>query len=187
MKKAVIEFFRSKMSKTTIICLSLLIITALAYCKVYQFDFINFDDDRYVFQNDHVKTGLKLENIIWAFQSVHASNWHPLTWISLMADAQIFNLNPGGYHVINLIFHLLNSILVFIVIKSMTGTIWRSAAVAFLFALHPLHVESVAWVAERKDVLSMFFMMLTLWSYVYYSKAPGYKRYLPIPLLYSFG
>jgi len=187
MEKKSIGNTRFLLSRMVIICLALALITTVAYLKVYKFDFVNYDDDRYVLQNPHVNTGLKSENILWAFKSMHASNWHPLTWISLMIDAQIFGLNAGGYHVVNLLFHILNTLLIFIVLNAMTGSSWRSAAVASLFALHPLHVESVAWVAERKDVLSTFFMMLTLWAYVRYIKSPRYNTYLQIVLFFALG
>ena len=187
MEKTSIGNTRFTVTSRAVVCLVLALITIVAYWQVYRFDFVNYDDDRYVFQNSYVNTGLKSENIVWAFKTMHTSNWHPVTWISLMVDAQVFGLNAGGYHVVNLIFHVLNTILIYLVLNAMTGAFWRSAAVAALFALHPLHVESVAWVAERKDVLSTFFMMLTLWSYVRYVKTPGYKTYLPIVLFFILG
>ena len=111
-----------------------------------------------------------LEGVQWAFTSLYASNWHPLTWLSHMLDCQIYGLKPGGHHVTNLLLHLVNSLLLFGLLKRLTGALWRSALVAALFALHPLHVESVAWVSERKDVLSAFFFMLTLWAYARYAE-----------------
>ena len=187
MKNRSTENSGSAMVRVIVICLALALIAAIAFSKVYQFDFVNYDDDRYVFQNTQVSTGLTAENIAWAFKSMHAGNWHPLTWISLMADAQLFHLNAGGYHIVNLLFHILNAVLVFVVLRLMTGGLWRSAAVAALFALHPLHVESVAWVSERKDVLSTFFMLLTLWAYSRYARAPGYRTYLPTFLFFALG
>ena len=187
MKKTPVRNSGFAVSRRALICLALALMTIAAYWQVHTFDFVKYDDDRYVLQNPHVHTGLKPGNIVWAFKSMHASNWHPLTWLSLMLDAQLFGLNAGGYHVVNLLFHIFNTILIYMVLHAMTGASFRSAAVAALFALHPLHVESVAWVAERKDVLSTFFMMLTLFSYVRYVKTPGYKTYLPIVFFFALG
>ena len=128
-------------------------------------DFITYDDPVYVTQNDHVTGGLTWANFRWAFQSVEASNWHPLTWLSHMADCQLYGLQPGGHHLTSVLLHALNAALLFVVLRKMTASTWRSFFVAALFALHPLHVESVAWIAERKDVLSTAFMMLTIWAY----------------------
>ncbi|MFZ4437172.1 MAG: tetratricopeptide repeat protein [Syntrophales bacterium] len=187
MKKTPFQNSRFAAFRGILVGLALVLITLAAYGQVGQFDFVHYDDDRYVFQNPHVLTGLKPENIVWAFQALHAGNWHPLTWLSLMADAQLFGKNPGGYHLVNLLFHLLNILLLYSVLRMTTGSTWRSAAVASLFALHPLHVESVAWVAERKDVLSTFFLLLTLLAYAWYVKMPGYKRYLPVFLCFALG
>ena len=168
-------------------CLALALMTVAAYWQVTTFDFVSYDDDRYVLQNPHVNTGLKPENITWAFKSMHTGNWHPLTWLSLMLDAQLFGLRAGGYHVVNLLFHIFNTLLIYMALNAMTGASWRSAAVAALFALHPLHVESVAWVAERKDVLSTFFLMLTLLAYVRYIRKPRYTTYLPVFFFFFLG
>ena len=165
--------------------LVLVIITIAAYWQVCRYDFVSYDDDRYVYQNPRVTTGLKPGNIAWAFQTLHTGNWHPLTWISLMADAQLFGAHPGGYHAVNLLFHVLNTLLLFFLLQAMTGASWRSAAVAALFALHPLHVESVAWISERKDVLSAFFMLLTLLAYVHYTRKPGYRLYLTVMMCFA--
>jgi tetratricopeptide (TPR) repeat protein len=187
MKKTSLRNSSFAVSRGAVICLALALMTVAAYWQVTTFDFVSYDDDRYVLQNPHVNTGLKPENITWAFKSMHMSNWHPLTWLSLMLDAQLFGLHAGGYHVVNLLFHIFNTLLIFIALNAMTGASWRSAAVAALFALHPLHVESVAWVAERKDVLNTFFMMLTFFSYVRYVRTPGYKTYLPIVFFFALG
>jgi tetratricopeptide (TPR) repeat protein len=165
----------------------LAIVTFLVYWQVTTHDFINFDDDKYITNNHHVNSGISLKNIYWAFTTFYASNWHPLTWLSHMVDCQLFGLNPGMHHLINLIFHVLNALLLFVVFRKMTGELWKSAFVAALFSLHPLHVESVAWVAERKDVLSTFFFMLTLIAYVRYVESPSIKRYLPVILLFALG
>lgn len=170
-----------------ILGLALTLATLAAYWPVYQFGFVNYDDNRYVFENSRVQAGLSLENAVWAFHSLEVSNWHPLTWLSLMLDAQLFGLEAGGYHVINLLFHLLNTLLLYIVLSGMTGLPWRSAAVAVLFALHPLHVESVAWIAERKDVLSTFFLLLTIWAYTRYVRRPGLKTYFLVALFFALG
>jgi len=143
-------------------------VTLAVYWPAIHFDFINFDDQHYVSDNFHVRTGLRWENISWALQAGYASNWHPLTWMSHMADAQWFGVKPGFHHLTNVIFHALNAMLLFLLLQRLTSRTWCSAAVAGLFALHPLHVESVAWVAERKDVLSAFFFFLTLLGYAAY-------------------
>jgi hypothetical protein len=155
----------------------LLIGTTLAiFWPLGNHEFINFDDDVHVYDNPQVKAGLTLKGVIWAFTSLKTSNWHPLTWLSHMVDCQLYGLNPGAHHLTSLLFHIANTLLLFWVLKRMTGRLWASGFVAALFALHPLHVESVAWVAERKDVLSTFFWMLTLWAYSHYVERPGRTR-----------
>jgi len=141
--------------------------TLAVYYPVINYGFIDYDDDIYFFNNPHVLSGLSWANIEWAFTSSEAANWHPLTWLSLMLDAQLFG--HSAVHLINVLLHMANSILVFCVFRQMTGMLWRSAVLALLFAVHPLHVESVAWVAERKDVLSAFFGLLTLLLYARYA------------------
>jgi tetratricopeptide (TPR) repeat protein len=165
----------------------LIVLTLITYWQVKNYAFINYDDDKYITENRHVITGLKLDNIKWAFQSTYASNWHPLAWLSLMVDAQLFGLNAGYYHLTNLFLHILNTLLLLFILYKMTGALGRSTLVAALFALHPLHVESVAWVTERKDVLSMLFMLLTFWAYINYIKKPDYKRYLLIFVAFALG
>jgi protein O-mannosyl-transferase len=173
--------------KQIIIGLLLAATTLLIYWQVQDFDFVNYDDQVYVTENLHVQRGLTVENIKWAFTAKEAGFWHPLTWLSLMLDYQLFKLNPAGYHWTNLLFHLANTLLLFLVLQRMTGTLWRSGFVAALFALHPLHVESAAWIAERKDVLSAFFWMATMGAYAFYVERPGLGRYLAIILLFAFG
>jgi Tfp pilus assembly protein PilF len=170
-----------------IISLLLSIIAFMAYRQVTHCAFINFDDTEYVTDNRHIQDGLTVKGITWAFTTGYASNWHPLTWISHMADVQLFGLQPGRHHLTNLLFHLANTLLLFLVLHRMTNTLWQSAFVAALFALHPLHVESVAWVAERKDVLSTFFWMLTMWVYISYTARPGLTRYLTLLLSFALG
>ncbi len=139
-----------------LVCLLLAAGTVACYWQVSHHEFVSYDDDRYVTQNRYVQDGLTRESVQWAFTAIHTGNWHPLTWLSHMLDCTLFGLDPGWHHLTNLLFHVANTLLLFLVLKQMTGALWRSAFVAALFALHPLHVESVAWVAERKDVLSTF-------------------------------
>ena len=134
-----------------------------------------------------MRGGLTAGNLAWAFTTTHASNWHPLTWLSHMLDCQLFGMAPAGHHLVSLLFHVANTLLLFFILSRMTHTLWQSAAVAFLFALHPLHVESVAWVAERKDVLSTFFLMLTLWAYIVYTRSPGMVRMIPVVVFFALG
>ncbi len=150
----------------TLIGLALALITVAAYSRVVDFDFINFDDPDYVTNNNVVNAGLTWHGIAWAFTHFYASNWHPLTWISHMLDCQIFGTWAGGHHLVNVLFHSTNSIILFFLLFRLTGAQWRSAIVAALFAWHPIHVESVAWISERKDVLSTFFGLLSLSAYV---------------------
>ncbi len=154
--------------------------TLLLYGRVAHFEFLIFDDKPYVTQNVHVNTGLKLGNAIWAFTAFHEGNWHPITWLSHMADCQWFGLKPGPAHLINLALHALNVLLLFWLLQRATGAVWRSFFVAALFAVHPLNVETVAWVAERKSLLSAFFSLLTIAAYGWYVRRPGWKRYLAI-------
>ncbi len=142
--------------------------TLIAFCQVSQCDFINYDDPLYVTENIYVQNGITTEAVQWAFTTGHASNWHPLTWLSHMLDVQLFGVYPRWHHLTNLLFHIANTLLLFFVFHRMTKEAWKSAFVAALFALHPLHVESVAWVSERKDVLSTFFWMLTMAAYISY-------------------
>ena len=155
--------------RARIVAVTLLLSTLAAYWPVTNHEFINIHDGLYVTENEHIRAGLTPESIFWAFTSWHAGNWHPLAWLSHLLDVQLFGLRAGWHHLTNLLFHLANTVLLFAVLNGMTGKLWRSALVAALFALHPLHVESVAWVAERKDVLSTFFWMLTLWAYGRYA------------------
>jgi tetratricopeptide (TPR) repeat protein len=170
-----------------LICLALAIATSLVYLPVRNHDFVRYDDDVYVTENSNVLTGLTLQNIKWAFTSGHAANWHPLTWLSLMLDISLFGLKSGPMHLVNLAFHIANTLLLFIVFNRMTKRIWPSAFIAALFALHPLHVESVAWVAERKDVLSTLFWLLTMLTYVRYVEKPTAGRYIITLIVFSLG
>jgi len=153
-----------------LICLLLGAVTLAVYWPVSHYAFLNYDDQDYVTANPHVRTGLSWANLAWAFTTTHAGNWHPLAWISHMLDCRLFGGNAGLHHLVNAFLHSTNTLLLFLVLRRFTGATWRSAFVSALFGLHPLHVESVAWVAERKDVLSTFFFVLTLWAYERYAK-----------------
>lgn len=170
-----------------IIALALAVAITALFLPVKDHGFVKYDDGLYVFNNSHVMNGISRENISWAFTTTHASNWHPLTWLSHMADVELFGLNPGAHHLVNVAFHALNSLLLFLVLRGMTGALWRSALAAALFAVHPLHVESVAWIAERKDVLSAFFWIATMAAYLWYARKPGGRRYLVVLSAYSLG
>jgi tetratricopeptide (TPR) repeat protein len=170
-----------------ILCLLLALATLAVYWQVQEHEFVTYDDLEYVVENPHVRHGLSRQGIRWAFTAVHASNWHPLTWLSHMVDCQLYGLNPSGHHFNSLLLHTANTLLLFLLMRNMTGTVWRSFFVAFLFALHPLHVESVAWVAERKDVLSGLFWMLTLWGYADYVRRGRWPRYTLCLLLFLMG
>ena len=175
--------------------LALVVLTYLAYTRVKGNEFLLFDDNTYVYANGHIQQGITSQSLRWAFNKGYAGNWHPLTWISHMVDWRLFGNNPGGHHLVSLLLHMLNTVLLFLVIRRMTSrpgstqadSLWKSAFVAALFAVHPLHVESVAWVAERKDVLSTFFWLLTMGAYILYSEKPGVRRYLPVILLFALG
>lgn len=165
----------------------LIIGTLVLYWPVQHYEFVNYDDDIYVTENLHVRSGIAKESVIWAFTNDEAGFWHPITWLSLMLDYELYRLNAGGYHWTNVLFHIGSTLLLFLTLQRMTGAVWRSGFVAALFAIHPLHVESVAWVAERKDMLSGFFWMLTMWFYVIYAERPSLCRYLPVLLAFILG
>lgn len=169
------------------VALSLLAVTLIVYLPVRNYPFIGFDDPGYVTENPKVLGGLTWSAVRWALTSGYFANWHPLTWISHMVDVQLFGMNSGAHHVTNLVLHLANTLLLFFLLFEMTGAIGRSAFVAALFAVHPMHVESVAWVAERKDVLSTAFWLLTTWAYVAYTRRPRLWRYGLVGLLYALG
>jgi len=158
--------------------------TVAVYWQVNKFDFVNFDDNIYVSENSVVQSGLTPQGFLWSLSSKYFGLWNPLVWLSFMVDYEFYGLNGGGYHVTNFILHILSTLLLFRLFHRMTHAIWKSAFVAAFFALHPLHVESVAWIAERKDVLSAFFWVLTLYFYVYYTEKPVLKRYLLV--LFAF-
>lgn len=169
------------------ICMALALTTIIAYEPVRLNRFVNYDDDVYVTENPHVKEGITRDSILWAFTTGHGNNWHPLTWLSHMLDCELFGLEPFWHHLSNLLFHIANTLLLFWVLKRTTGAIGASVFVAAAFAIHPLHIESVAWVAERKDVLSGFFWILTIAAYVRYAEQRGIKRYLLVVLAFCLG
>jgi protein O-mannosyl-transferase len=174
----------SSSKKKLIIYIILTILIFAVYWQVHQYEFVNLDDLAYVTENRHIQSGITSEGIRWAFSTKYFGLWNPLVWLSFMLDYQLFGFNAGGYHVTNLILHILSALLLFWMLNRMTDAIWKSAFVATFFALHPLHVESVAWISERKDVLSAFFWMLTLCLYIYYTEKPVARRYLLV--LFSF-
>jgi tetratricopeptide (TPR) repeat protein len=161
--------------------------TMAVFWPVQDHTFVNFDDGRYIYENSHVPNGVTWKGVFWAFTTVHANFWHPLTWVSHMVDCELYGLNAAGHHLTNLVLHIANTLLLFLVFHRMTHAIWKSAFIAALFALHPLHVESVAWASERKDVLSTFFWVLTMGAYVLYVERPGLKRYLFVLLCFVLG
>ncbi|PQP35491.1 hypothetical protein C6A37_02215 [Desulfobacteraceae bacterium SEEP-SAG9] len=169
-----------------LICLFLASVTLAVYWQVINYAFV-FDDAVYVAENFHVRRGLTSETVVWAFTTTSIANWHPLTWLSHMLDIQLYGMNPGNHHLTNVLFHIANTLLLFLILTRATGALWQSALVVALFALHPLHVESVAWISERKDVLSTFFWMLTIGGYIRYVERPGVKRYLLILLFFILG
>jgi tetratricopeptide (TPR) repeat protein len=168
-------------------CLLLAVITSALYSSVARHPFVDFDDQYYVTQNEHVQAGLTGKAFIWSFNAGYAQNWHPLTWLSHALDCQLYGLNPAGHHLTNVLFHVLNVVILFLLLLWATGAMGRSLLVAALFALHPLNVESVAWVAERKNVLSTLFFLLALGAYGWYARNPNLKRYLALVLFFILG
>ena len=172
---------------TILACIVLALATFAVYGEVGSHQFIHFDDGAYVFDNPVVRAGLTLNGVKWAFTTLYAGYWMPLTWLSHMLDCQLFGLSPGGPHLTNLLFHIANTLILFLWLLRATRTPGPAFLVAALFAWHPLHVESVAWVAERKDVLSTFFWLLTMWAYLWYVERPAVGRYLLIILCFGLG
>ena len=178
--------FRGR-TRTIVIYLFLAAISLVVFGQTIRYDFVNFDDDLYVYNAPAIQAGLTAQGIALAFTSQHARNWHPLATLSHMLDCQLYGLKPGGHHATNVILHIIAVLLLFRVLRQMTGAVWKSAIVAALFAVHPLHVESVAWVSERKDVLSAVFFFLMLGAYVRYARAPSMTRYLLVAVLFAAG
>ncbi|MBN1788374.1 MAG: tetratricopeptide repeat protein [Sedimentisphaerales bacterium] len=178
----------SEKNRTLFVCLALVIVTAAVYAQVCSFDFLKYDDHPYITGNENVKAGITLKTVKWAFTADNlVGNWHPLTWLSHALDWQLFGDDAAAHHINNLLFHIANTLLLFVVLKQMTSMLWPSAFAAVLFALHPLHVESVAWIAERKDVLSTFFWLLTMWAYVRFVRQPKAWRYLLVVVFFALG
>ena len=183
-----IDYFRlTSKSLKIIIILILMMLSIVIYWHVQNYTFINYDDNDYVTSNYRIQTEITLKSILSTFTDTHTGNWHPLTMMSHMLDWQLFGDRAGGHHWTNVIIHIFNTVLLFLLLNVLTGAIWRSALVAALFAVHPINVESVAWIAERKNVLSTFFWLLTMLFYVWYVKQPGWKRYLPVFLCFALG
>lgn len=178
---------KSRRWKIACLSLSLAAATLLLYGRTAGYPFINYDDHAYVTDNPHVTQGLTWENLGWAFRSGYAANWHPLTWVSHQLDVQLFGMKAGAMHLVSALFHAGNAALLLLVFFRLTGAVGRSAMVAALFAWHPAHVESVAWIAERKDVLSLFFWLLTMLAYQRYATLPGLRRYLLVALFLTLG
>lgn len=181
------ESFRLDELKPIYISLALLLLILIVYGQVVNFDFVNFDDRETILSNPHIRDGVTMEGLKWAFGSAFAANWFPLTWISHMVDFQLFGLDAGKFHLVNVLIHAVNALLLFALFRRITGRKWESAFVAFVFGLHPLHVESVAWVSERKDVLSAFFWILTMWLYADYVRRPKIVTYLIALAAFALG
>jgi protein O-mannosyl-transferase len=179
------ELFRSPAKRTFVLCLIIAASTLAIYTPVMQNNFVNFDDDTYIVFNPHVRAGMGWQTVKWSFTTFEQANWHPLTWLSHALDCSIFGLNPLGHHLMGVLLHAACAVVLFLLLESTTGFIWRSLIVAMLFALHPVNVESVAWAAERKNVLSMFFFLLALYAYGWYARQPGLRRYAVVFVLYA--
>jgi len=170
-----------------LISAGLVLATLVAYEPIRHNEFVNYDDDTYITDNLHVKGGITQQSVIWAFTKPYRANWHPLTWLSHMLDCEIYGLNPLGHHITNVLIHIASSLLLFLLLSRMTRAVWPSAFVAAVFALHPVHVGSVAWAAERKDMLSGLFWMLTMLAYVRYAERPNFRRYSLVLLAFVMG
>ncbi len=181
------RLFQSPGERTLLLCLLLTVAVLVSYSPVIHNGFLNHDDYAYITQNPHVRAGLTWTTVKWAFTTFDQANWHPLTWLSHALDCQLFGLNPAGPHYENVLLHAVNAVLLFLLLQRATGLRWRSLMVAALFALHPINVESVAWAAERKNVLSMLFFLLALHAYVWYTRKPALLRYGVMVLLLALG
>jgi protein O-mannosyl-transferase len=177
----------SSEKRSTVLCVLLMLLTLAFYHPIVHNRFTNLDDDAYIVRNPHVSSGLSWDNVKWAFTSYKTGNWHPLTWLSHALDCQLFKLNPADHHYVNVLLHAGNAILLYLLLEGATGFTWSSLMVAALFALHPVNVESVAWAAERKNVLSMFFFLLTLHAYGWYVRCESVRRYAVVAALFALG
>ena len=184
---------RARFVLKLVICAALIAITWIVFAQTLGHEFVNYDDPAYVSENENIRSGLNWHSVAWAFTHVHSQNWHPLTTMSHMLDCQLFGLKPGAHHFVNVLLHSASAVLLFLLLEQMTrngggiATLWSSAFVAAIFAIHPLHVESVAWISERKDVLSGLFFMLTLLAYFRYTRKPNIWRYLVMSILFACG
>jgi tetratricopeptide (TPR) repeat protein len=165
----------------------LLAATLIAYQSLKENQFVSYDDEPYITENYRVRAGLSWKNVAWAFTSTEAANWHPLTWLSHMADCSVYGLNPAGHHWTSLLIHLANVVILFLLLERLTRALWRSAFVAALFAVHPINVESVAWAAERKNLLCTLFWLLAIWAYAWYAAKPQWRRYLAVAAFFILG
>jgi len=181
------QAFAALEKRIAVLCLLLVMLTLAFYNPLVHNEFINIDDNGYITQNSHIRSGLTWNTVRWAFTSFDDANWHPLTWLSHAFDYQIFKLNPAGHHYVNLLLHAANAVLLFLLLEAATGLTWPGFMVAGLFALHPINVESVAWAAERKNVLSMFFCLLAMHAYLRYARRPSAARYALVAVLFSAG
>jgi len=170
-----------------LICVLLVLATFAIYSQIQDHEFINFDDDLYITNNLNVQAGLTSESVKWAFTTSHPPYWHPVTWLSHILDYQLYGLHPKGHYLTNLFLHISSVLILFIVLFRMTGALWQSGFVAAMFALHPLNVESVVWIAERKNVLSTLFWLMTMWAYIHYAEKPTVKRYGLVFLFFTLG
>jgi Tfp pilus assembly protein PilF len=182
-----VSLFASPEKRNPVVCLLLAAITLAIYNPVTHHPFVNYDDDRYVTENPHIRQGLTVDTIAWALTSTEQANWHPLTWISHALDVSLFHLNPAGHHFTSVMLHAINVVLLYLLLIWATGRFGASLFVAALFALHPINVESVAWVAERKNILCTTFFFLTFWAYGWYAGKPSWKRYLAVAALFAAG
>ncbi len=180
------KYANNKLS-AILICLVLVLSTAAVYFQVHSHEFVSIDDQQYVSENEQVLAGLTWRGLVWAFTTNTMGNWHPLTWLSLMLECHFFENKARACHITNALFHIANSLLLFLVLVRMTGKVWPSGFVAVLFALHPLHVESVVWISERKDVLSTFFWLLTMGAYTYYARRPSLSKYMLVVIFFVLG
>ena len=181
------ELLLSAEKRSLLLCVLLIAVVVAFYSPVTHNGFLNYDDDQYITNNPHVRAGLTWQTVKWAFTTYDQANWHPLTWLSHALDCELFGLNPAGHHYVNVLLHAANAVLLFLLLQSATGFRWRSLMVAALFALHPVNVESVAWAAERKNVLSMLFFLLALHAYVWYARRPELRRYAVVAFFFALG
>lgn len=174
-------------TKKIVICTALVLLVLAVFWPVQHYDFVNYDDNLYVQDNHHLEEGLTAKSLQWMLTATDGGSWHPVTWLSLFVDYRLYGPDPGGFHRTNMLIHALTTVLLFLVLTAMTGSLWKCTLAAALFGIHPLHVESVAWIAERKDVLCGLFWMLTMGSYLWYARKPGIGRYLTVCSLFLLG